>query len=350
MTPKQITNKILSAIVAFALVFGIFIQSNLIVNAAGVNVTLSPSAQAVSTTANIALTFTPATGLTNSSTIIVSYPSTYIATPSTLTNTDITVTKTGDANFTSALESGFTTTGFTITLTTGGTLNTSSAFVITIGGGGTNKLQSPAAASNNAFTISTSAGDFGGVLQYVGQANVVQVRAKINPSLSFVIRNSTDTANTNTCDFGTVDTSAVYTCSYRLKVGTNAANGYTVAVTNSGNLTDGVNNITNAAVGVGGSGGTTVAAGVETYGAIITPGTITGAGGTVTVASVYNAGATNAVSYVNTSSTTVLTANKPNNPTAIGNTSLVTEQLGVNAGTPAGVFTKVETYTVTYNF
>jgi hypothetical protein len=350
MTPKQITNKIISSVVAFAMVFGIFTQSNIIVNAAGVNLTITPSAQAVSTTANIALSFIPATGLTNSSTIVVSYPSTYTPIPATLTATDITVTKTGDANFTSAVESGFTATGFTVTLTTAGTLNTSSAFVITIGGGGTNKLRTPAAASNNAFTVSTSAGDFGGALQYVGQANVVQVRAKINPTLSFVIRDSGDTANTNTCDFGTVDTSAVYTCAYRLKVGTNAANGYTVAVTNSGNLTDGSNNITNAAVGTGGSGGTTVTAGVETYGVRITPGTITGAGGTITVAPVYNAGATNAVSYVNTSAVTVLTANKPNNPTAIGNSSLVTQQLGVNPSTPAGIFTKTETYTVTYNF
>ena len=113
MTQKQIIQKFLSAIIAFALIFGIFIENPLKVNAAGVALTISPSAQAVSTTANITLTFTPATGLTNASTISVSFPSTYTQTPSTLTNTDITVTKTGDANFTSAVESGFTTTGFT---------------------------------------------------------------------------------------------------------------------------------------------------------------------------------------------------------------------------------------------
>ena len=350
MTQKQITKKFLSAVMAFAMIFGIFIETSLNVNAAGVALTLTPSTQAVSTTANIALTFTPATALVNNSTVLVSYPSTYTATPAALTTADILVTKTGDPNFTLAIESGFTSTGFTMTLTTTGSLNTPSAVVVTIGGTGVNKLQSPAAASNNAFTISTSTGDFGGALQYVGQANVVQVRARINPSLSFVIRNSTDTANTNICDFGTVDTSAVYTCAYRLKVGTNAANGYTVAVANSGNLTDGTNNIANAAVGSGGSGGTAVSAGVENYGVNITPGTITGAGGSVSVASGYNAGATNAVNYFNTTSTTVLTANKSNNPTAIGNTSLVTEQLGVNAATPAGIFTKTETYTVTYNF
>lgn len=348
MISKQTTKKIVASLATISLVAGIAMQSINNVNAAGVSLSLTPATQAVSTAANIVLNFTPATGMTTGSTIALSYPSTYTATPATLTNADIAITKTGDANFTSAVSSGFTTTGFTITLTTAGTLNTSSAFAITVGG--TNKLRTPATASNNGFTISTSAGDIGGALQYVGQANVVQVRAKINPTLSFIIRDSTDTANTNTCDFGVVDTSAVYTCSYRLKVGTNASSGYTIAVTNSGDLTDGTSSLTNAAVGSGGSGGTAVAAGVETYGVVITPGTVTGSGGTVSVASAYNAGVTNAVSYVNTSSATVLTANRPNNPTAIGNTSLVTERLGVNASTPAGVFTKTETYTVTYNF
>lgn len=343
-TLKRVINfLIIFTLVFFSLNFGITNTS-----AAGVTLAVSPSTQAVSTTANIILTFTPATALPNNSTILVNFSSSYTQTPSTLTNTDITVTKTGDANFTSAAESAFTSTSFTITLTTTGNLNTTSGFSITIGG--TNKLQTPASASNNAFTISTSVGDQGGVLQYVGQANVVQVRARVDPTISFVIRNSADTANINTCDFGTVDTSSVYSCAYRLKVGTNAANGYTIAVASSGSLSSGASNITNAAVGTGGAGGTTITAGTESYGVVITPGTITGAGGTVTLASAYNAGATNAVSYVNTTPTTVITANKPNNPTTTSHSSLITEQIGINASTPAGVYTKTETYTVTYNF
>jgi hypothetical protein len=349
MPKTNIFNKLINLILTSSLVLvGFSFGAVIHVFAAGVSLSVAPSAQNVSTTANIVLGFVPATGMVNSSTILVSFPSTYTQTPSTLTNTDITITKTGDANFTSAVESGFTSTGFTITLTTAGTLNTSSAFSITIGG--TNKLQTPAAASNNAFTISSSAGDFGGALQYVGQANVVQVRAKINPTLSFVIRDSGDTANTNVCDFGTVDTAAVYTCAYRLKVGTNAANGYTVAVANSGQLTNGTVNITDAAVGTGGGGGTAISAGVEGYGVTITPNTVTGSGGSVTLASAYNAGATNVVLYSNTAPTTILTANKPNNPTTTSHSTLVTEKIGVNSGTPAGVYTKTETYTVTYNF
>jgi hypothetical protein len=352
MLKKQIIKiffrKLGSAILNLVVIFGLGFQFGLRASAAAINLSVSPSSQAVATTANITLSFTPVTGLPTGSTIVVSYQSTYTATPSSISSADVTVTKTGDSAFSSASESGFSSTGFTITLTTTGTLNTTNPFSIVIGG--TNKLQSPVAASNNSFIVSTSVGDFGGVLQYVGQANTVLVQAKINPTISFVIRNSADTANTNICDFGTVDTSTVYTCSYRLKVGTNAANGYTVAVANSGSLTDGVNNIANAAVGSAGSGGTNLVAGTEGYGITITPGSVTGSGGTVSIASAYNAGATNAVSYVNTTPTTVLSANKPNNPTSTTYSSLVTQKIAISSSTPAGFFTKTETYTVTYNF
>jgi len=117
-------------------------------------------------------------------------------------------------------------------------------------------LTTSATASNNSFKVYTSAGDYGANFQYVGSANVVAVKARVPLILSFVIRDTTDTINTNNCDMGDLTTAAVGFCEYRLKVTTNARLGYTINSTTSGNFTNGTDNLNNAAVGTGGTGGT----------------------------------------------------------------------------------------------
>ena len=177
---------------------------------------------------------------------------------------------------------------------------------------------------------------------------------QINTNLAFVIRNSADTANTNLCDFGNVNSANLATCSYRLKVTSDAVNGYTVAVQTSGDLANGANTISNANVGAGGTGGTDISnlnTGTEKYGAVITTGSITGTG-TITRSNAFNAGATNAVNYSNASNQNLITSTGKNFPTNpdLTNTSLITHKLNISNDTVAGDYTQTITYTVIANF
>ena len=306
------------------------------VQAAGVTLTVTPSTQNTATNGNVSITFTPVTAVTNGSTITFSIPSGYTGGASLL-DADVTVTGT---NITSTVESAFTATSFSSTITASANVTTPITIVI----GGTNKLTSPVAAGNNPFALTTSVGDTGANFQYVGQANVVQVRGYVAPSLSFVIRDSADTTNTNICDLGTITTSSVATCSYRLKVGANGT-GYVISVNTSGNFTNGTTSFANAAAG---TAGTAFVAGTENYGTVITPSTPSN--GTSTLAAAYNAGATNRVAYNNTSAATLLTIVGQNNPTTTAHSSLVTHAAAASSVTAAGAYTQTVTYTVAPTF
>lgn len=72
--------------------------------------------------------------------------------------------------------------------------------------------------------------DFGAALYYVLGGNQVSVTAVVPATLSFSIRNSADSANTNICQLGTLSLSAVNTCTYRLRIATNAANGFSTTI------------------------------------------------------------------------------------------------------------------------
>jgi hypothetical protein len=310
------------------------------VEAAGVAVTVTPSTQTVSTAGTTTVSFATSAALPIGSTIILNYDSTYTG---TLTTANLTVNTVAPTTVVNATASGRTTS----TITTANAITSGATVTISTTG-----LTSPASAGNYSFAISTSVGDAGANLQYSGQANVVLVRALVTPTLSFAIRNTGDTANTNLCDMGTLSTTAVGTCGYRLKVGTNATNGYTINVTTSGNFTTGSASLANAAVGTGGTGGTAITAGTPGYGAVITKGSATSAAAT-TLASVYNAGATNSVSYVNTTAATVVTVAGTNNPAASAdttNTSLVTHNAAIASDTAAGLYTQTNTYTIIPSF
>ena len=161
-----------------------------------------------------------------------------------------------------------------------------------------------------------------------------------------MIRNTGDTLNTNVCDLGTTSTSSVSNCTYRLKVGTNAKNGYTVSFTTSGALTDGTYNMTDS---IAGPTGTAASAGTELYGVDVTPGAITGAGGSITLVSAYNSTGANLIRWNPGSTVNLYTANKPNNPAASAdttNTTLISHSLAISSNTPAGNFTQSVTYFV----
>ena len=213
----------------------------------------------------------------------------------------------------------------------------------------TSALTTPTVAANYTFSIQTSTGDYGANFQYVGQANVVQITGFIPINLSFVIRTVADSANTNVCNLGTATTTSVATCQYRLKVTTNAKNGYTISMQASGGLTNGSDVITNSAPGFGGTGGTNIIPGSESYGVNISPGNLTSSGGSILTESLFNAGLVNSVRYDYNVPTLLLTANKPNNPAGFGattTTSLVTHNLAITPGSSSGNFTQTITYTV----
>ena len=170
--------------------------------------------------------------------------------------------------------------------------------------------------------------------------------------LAFQIRNSDDTASSNTCDLGIASTASVSSCSYRLKVSTNITNGYHIFVTTSGDLVGNSSSIQNANVGSGGGGGTTIdnsTAGTENYGVRIVPGNATG--GSVSLNPVLNAG-TNSVRFNYTGSTSLLETTGPNNPASVDtvNTALVTHNFNISTGTIAGQYTQSVTYTIVPKF
>lgn len=336
--------KILAAIAgifAALLILGIAFFGNFIPGrdskASGVTPTITPSTQNVSTSANISLQFNTSANIPTGTIIEFSYPDTYSGTLSTVNTTINGIAPSAVSNSTSG---GITTSSLT---TANPTITTGSSVTIL-----TSALTTPVSAGNYAFGVKTNV-DSGANFQYVGEANVVEVRAYVPVSLSFAIRNTADTANTNVCDLGTASTSAISTCNYRLKIGTNATGGYTVSMQADGNLSNGSHNITNAAAGAGGSGGTLISAGTERYGVVINPGSITATGGTITVASLFDAGGTNSVLYNYTTPQVILTANKPNAPAPSAdttNTSLITHNLGIEGSTPSGFYTQRITYTV----
>lgn len=153
--------------------------------------------------------FTPVTALTNGSSIVVTYPSTFTDTSFVAGN--VTPTQTGATFGTPVVD----TTANTITLpvTTGGGTN---AVTVTIA----SNLVAPASGIAS-FGVSTSVGDTGAVLVSVANANQVAVTATVLPTLTLAL--------SGTPTLGTVGTTRLNsTGNTTLTVSTNAANGYTL--------------------------------------------------------------------------------------------------------------------------
>ena len=323
--------------VLLVVIFGVFLLTPTPkTQAAGITPIIDPKSQSVATTANVTLVFKPVTPITNGSTIRVEFPAGYLGGASLL-GTDVSMTA---VNLTNTVKS-FSSSGFTAKVTT--TANVTATITIVIGG--THKLTTPVAAGNYAFGISTSMGDSGSNFQYIGQANLVLVKAFVPVSLSFAIRNNTDTVSTNTCDMGVLKVTAIGSCSYRLKVSSNSAR-YAISVSTSGNFTNGVHDFANA----GGSPSTNVAAGTERYGVLVSPGRVTK--GSLALASAFSAGG-NYVGFANVLPATLLTVTGQNNPAVSGdltNTTLISHRAGISSNTQSGVYQQTVTYTVLPTF
>jgi hypothetical protein len=308
--------------------------------AAGLTLTFGTPEVAVSDTANIVLTFTPVTAVTNGSTIDITWPSSYTGGASLL-DADITVAGT---NIDSAAESNLTATGFTTTLTTSADVTT--AITITIGG--TNQLTTPATAGNYSFAVITSVGDYGAALQYVGNDNDVTVSAVVSPLLSFAIRSTADDADTNACALGYLNLTSVSSCSYRLKVTTNAGLGYSVSVTTDGDLrkNGGTGDVADADDITPVTEDSTVSAGNEGYGIAFAGGSTTN--GSITASGDFSDDDT----PLPLAATTLYSSSGPNNPSSTDttNTALVTHRAAASGATGTGNYTQLVTYTVTASF
>ncbi len=193
--------------------------------------------------------------------------------------------------------------------------------------------------------------DTGAFFYYVGDENDVQINATVDSVLSFVIRNTADSADQanvnggavgpNLCDLGNLSAAGVQTCSYRLKVATNASGGYVVTLATDGSLRKGTDFIANV------TENTLVTSGTEGYGIEFNGGAATG--GTVTESGDFADDdtpiATALAVGINTS---LYSVDGPNNPTGTDttNTALVTHRAESDAGTPAGQYIQLATYTV----
>lgn len=184
----------------------------------------------------------------------------------------------------------------------------------------------------------------------------VTITGVVPASLAFSLRNSADTASANTCSLGTLSVSATSTCSYRLRIQTNASFGFTIVLVADHALSsNGSATLTQA------TDNQTSGAGSEAYGILTVDGATTGGRnneGTAydqaaTVSNIAGTTFNTAISPVPTSTTQILSYGNtfvaPSAPSATG-TTLVTHFATMSAGTPAGNYTQTVTYIATANF
>ncbi|MDQ6985024.1 MAG: hypothetical protein Q9M91_00360 [Candidatus Dojkabacteria bacterium] len=262
-----------SVVGALAIAFGGFVafsaNSNR-VNAAAVAVTASPIEFAATTATDVTVSFTSGAEYAIGETIVLDVVSSSAATlGGALTDCGTATTTVGGG----AGSFGFSSGTATYTFSAASTTATTTASLC---------IRFPATTAQGSYSISLtdSVGNFGAELVYVGNDNDVFVSAIVRPTLSFNIRNITDTADTNVCAMGAVDTSSLPTadatvtagegeCGYSLAIATNAANGFQATIQADqvfqNGAADTIANVTNGAA---------FSAGTEAYGlAWVNPGT-----------------------------------------------------------------------------
>lgn len=221
-------------------------------------------------------------------------------------------------------------------------------------------------AGNYAISITTSL-DNGAFFFYVSDENDVQVQASVDNTLTFVIRDSSDTTDLpnvnggavgpNLCDLQNLSTAGVQTCSYLLKIATNAVSGYYVTV----DVDDDLNNAGDTEFINNTATGSAPSSGVEGYNILLDAGSpnpsatatecdSTAIGGTACQnGSINFANATGSIfgDAAFSSSWVMYDVNGPNDPQAANDSALVTHRAEASASTPAGLYTQTVFYTVT---
>jgi hypothetical protein len=354
MTLVKLFKKKGSALIAFSvLVAPLVILFTNTASAAGVSVSLSPASIDSTTSNELTISYTSSGEYASSDTVsIVFNPALDSAVSACASPTD---DVDGDATTDGSFGS-YTTTGATYTF--------SDATTTASSGGADYCLTIPSGVSQGSFSVSfTDAnGDFGAALMYVNDDNDVTVTAEVVPTLSFNIRDASDSSDTNTCDLGTVDTTTAPNtdttddgageCFYALAIGTNASSGFQAQITADGALDNGAASITDAAED------DSIGAGTEAYGLINITAAQTGRNGgtgdydqTITEDGNFADDAdytpvptspTNFISY--TDGIQYVAGTDATDVTLVGH------GITVGAGTPAGTYNQVVTYTVTVTF
>lgn len=323
------------------------------VGASGVVVTLSPSSsstspQAVTTTWVRPTATSYATGTTITLSIATQSAATTTYSVSSTSAFDLDQNGLNDTTFTST--SSDSQVNITFTVATATAVSTTFAIPVTFTFGTTS--------TNYSFAVFTSNPvDFGAALFYANGGNQVNVTANVPATLSFVIRNAADTADTNTCALGTLNTASVSTCSYRLRIATNAASGFTSTIVANQDFGSGSATMTNI------GDNTAFAAGTESYGIQ----TLTGAteGGRASSTGMFTEPVVEASSTGFTfsadsspvpTSTPLTFVSYSNGSFSTGaspsttSTSLVTHAAAISGGTAAGNYSQTVTYTVTATY
>lgn len=327
---------IMCILLVSAIVFSPLLLSTVKVKAASLtDVTVTPASTAISTSANVTVTFTPNTAITNNTVLIFTYDggTANFDGGAALTNADIAITGT---NISSKTCTGFIAGYFRCTLTTGGSVTTLVTAVI----GGTNKLTTPDAAGNYSWSVSADIGgagttfDGGAGLAYIADENDVDIRAYVPPVLALdLYQTNTNTllSNPNTCNLGVLSFNAVNTCSYDIGVGTNNASGATIRMTSDGQFTNGSYNFTQAA-------DTAIVAGTEKYGFRISDlGTVFTDSADFNHASEYES--------VPTSVTSIATSAAVSNKATTAQHVEITHAATMSTSTPVGSYDHTVTYT-----
>lgn len=188
--------------------------------------------------------------------------------------------------------------------------------------------------------------DFGAAMFYVNGGNDVTITATVPATLSFMITSSTNiTVEQHTCDLGVLSTSAVNSCSYRLKIQTNAQNGFGGKIKEDHDLATGYATLTNV-------GDLQVTAGFEEYGVNLVTSTY---GGRNPSTGVFDQDATawHAITEDWPIPTTVAGFVSSTNAfyaTSTGATQLVTHKASINGSTVVGSYSQKVTYYVYGHF
>lgn len=309
------------------------------VTAAGVTVTLTPSALTASTATDLTFSYTASADYASGNTVSIVAPVGMTIANCSSGTTDADGDSTPDGS--GAVSSQTYTYTFTTSTTNADTTGVDFCINLSAATGnyGVSFTDVKTASANN---------DYGGALVYVGSANIVSVSAQVQPALSFVIRNAADNGNTNACALGTLSLVAVSTCAYRLKITTNTGTGFTVQVNSDGDLRiSGSGNVADNLDIDTVAENSTVTSGTEGYGIALSSGSITG--GTTTESGDF---ADDDTPLPINSATNLFTGAGTNNPgtTDTTNTALITHRAAMDGDTSTGNYTQLVTYTVSATF
>jgi hypothetical protein len=176
--------------------------------------------------------------------------------------------------------------------------------------------------------------------------------------ISFKIRNSGDTADTSVCNLGSLSDTVVNTCSYRLRIETNAQNGFIAYMQTNGEMNSNGNATLTRIIN-----DDPFIAGNEAYGLSALTGATAGgvSGGIPNQPAVEASAAQDSSLTFNvdstplsfTNATTVLSYSGPfvaSTAPSLNTTSLITHAATASSSTAIGVFTQTVTYRVTGSF